>query len=266
MKRRVVTIVLAVALAVLGTGAVLVYVNRADARAVAGQQAVTVLVADKTIPSGTTAKDAKALLRKETLPAASVPSDAVTEISLAQEALVTSSDLSTGQLLRSSVLVTAEQSTGGLKIPEGKVAVTITLCTPEAVAGNIRAGSDVTVFGTVVAGSSDTSAQPNCSGQHKQQIGKGVGNTRVVIPKIRVLSIGPAAASATDTVKDTGVAAQSNSQQADRILVTFAAGQDDAERLILLTQTSLPYLGLLGPNPQIKNDDHLVPLFPPVKK
>lgn len=265
MKRRVVTIVLAVALAVLGTGAVLVYVNRADARAVAGQQAVTVLVADKTIPSGTTAKDAKALLRKETLPAASVPSDAVTEISLAQEALVTSSDLSAGQLLRSSVLVTAEQSTGGLKIPEGKVAVTITLCTPEAVAGNIRAGSDVTVFGTVVAGSSDASAQPNCSGQHKQQIGKGVGNTRVVIPKIRVLSIGPAAASATDTVKDTGIAA-SNSQQADRILVTFAAGQDDAERLILLTQTSLPYLGLLGPKPQVKNDDHLVPLFPPVKK
>ncbi|HWD83996.1 MAG TPA: RcpC/CpaB family pilus assembly protein [Kribbella sp.] len=266
MKRRVVTIVLAVLLAVLGTGAVLVYVNRADARAVAGQQAVTVLVAGKTIPSGTTAKDAKSLLHKETLPASSVPSDAVAEITPAQESLVTSSDLSAGQLLRSSVLVTAEQATGGLKIPDGKVAVTITLCSPEAVAGNVRAGSDVAVFGTQVIGSTDAAAQPNCTGQHKQQFGKGIGNTRVVIPKIRVLSIGPAADGSQDTVKDTGIATQSASSQNDRILVTFAAGQDDAERLILLTQTSLPYLGLLGPSAQIKNDDHLFPLFPPVKK
>jgi pilus assembly protein CpaB len=266
MKRRVVTIVLAVALAVLGTGAVLVYVNRADVRAVAGQQAVTVLVAGKNIPSGTSAKDAKASLRKETLPASAVPSDAIAEITRAQEALVTSTDLSPGQLLRNSVLVTTEEATGGLKIPDGKVAVTITLCGAEAVAGNVRAGSDVAVFGTLVIGSNEASAQPNCTAQHKQQIGKAVGNTRVVIPKIRVLSIGPAADASPDTVKDTGIAQQSGSAQDDRILVTFAAGQDDAERLILLTQTSLPYLALHGPSAQIKNDDHLVPLFPPVTK
>ena len=59
MKRRVLTIVLAVTLAVLGALAVLVYVNQADARAVEGQKAVTVLVVGKTIPSGTTARDAK---------------------------------------------------------------------------------------------------------------------------------------------------------------------------------------------------------------
>lgn len=268
MKRRVVTIVLAVALAVLGTGAVLVYVNRADARAVAGQQAVTVLVADKAIPSGTTARDAKPSLRKETLPASSVSSDAITEISPAQESFVTSSDLGAGQLLLKSMLVSAEQATGGLAIPDGKVAVTITLCGPEAVAGNVQVGSQVAVFGTVVAGATgDVSAQPNCTGQHKQLLGKGLGNTRVVIPKVRVIAIGPAsAATAQDDAKTTNSSfSQGNAAQNDLTLVTVAVNQDDAERLILLTQTGLPYLALLGPTAQIKPDDHVVPQFPPAK-
>lgn len=268
MKRRVLTIVLAVSLAVLGTGAVLVYVDRADARAVAGQQAVTVLVVDKAIPSGTTAKDAQSLLRKDTLPASSVSSDAVTELAPGQEALVTSADLNPGQVLLKSMLVTPAVATGGLTIPDGKVAVTITLCSPEAVAGNVQAGSDVAVFGTVVANSTDANAQPNCTGQHKQQIGKGLGNTRVVIPKVRVLSIGPASsATVGDDAKTSGVSQRSNAGgQNDVTLVTVAVNQDDAERLILLTQVGLPYLALLGPSATVTPDTHVVPQFPAAAK
>lgn len=270
MKRRVLTIVLAVALAVTGTLAVLVYVNRADARAVAGQQAVTVLVADKAIPSGTTARDAKPSLRKETLPAASVSTDAVAELTADQDALVTTSDLSPGQLLLKSMLVTAEQATNGLAIPDGKVAVTITLCGPEAVAGNVQVGSQVAVFGTLVTGSTgDVTGQPNCTGQHKQQIGKGIGNTRVVVPKVRVIAIGPAKAATPDDdakAANAGLAQNASTPQNDLTLVTVAVNQDDAERLILLTQTGLPYLALHGPNALIKPDDHLVPQFPPPAK
>lgn len=265
MKRRVVTIVLAVALAVLGTSAVLVYVNRADARAVAGQQAVTVLVVDKAIPSGTSARDAKASLRKQTLPASSVSSDAVAEITAAQESFVTSSDLSPGQLLLKSMLVTAAQATGGLLIPEGKVAVTFTLCGAEAVAGNVRVGSDVAVFGTVVTGANEVSAQPNCTGKHKQQVGK-LANTRVAVPKVRVLAIGPAASTTDDDARASGISQRAAVDQDDLTMVTVAVNQDDAERLILLTQTGLPYLALLGPSATIKPDDHLVPQFPPAPK
>ncbi|WP_328525495.1 Flp pilus assembly protein CpaB [Kribbella sp. NBC_00359] len=270
MKRRVLTIVLAVALAVLGTAAVLVYVDRADARAVAGQQAVTVLVVGKAIPSGTSAADAKASLNKETLPASSVSSDAVTDITPAQESLVTSSDLSPGQLLLKSMLVTPAQATGGLAIPEGKVAVTITLCSPEAVAGNVKAGSDVAVFGTVVAGSTgDVSAQPNCTGQHKQQGGgKAVAKTAVVIPKVRVIAIGPATSGAPqdDAKTSNSSFSQGAAAQNDLTLVTFAANQIDAERLIQLSQTSLPYLALLGPSAQVRVQDHNEPLFPVAPK
>jgi pilus assembly protein CpaB len=267
MKRRVLTIVLAVALAVLGTAAVLVYVNQADARAVAGQQAVTVLVASETIPSGTTADDAMSSLRKETLPASSVSSEAVAEITADQGSLVTSTDLSPGQVLLKSMLVSAEQASGALAVPKGKVAVTITLCKAEMVAGNVRVGSQVAVFGTVVTGDTGATAQPNCSGQHKNQIGKGIGNTRVVLPKVQVLAIGPASsATSQDDSKATNTAMASSSSQNDMTLVTFAVNQDDAERLILLTQTGLPYLAVLGPDAQVKPDDHLVPQFPPAKK
>jgi pilus assembly protein CpaB len=269
MKRRVLTIALAVALAVLGTVAVLVYVNQADARAVAGQQAVTVLVANETIPSGTKASDAMSSLRKETLPASSVSSDAVAEITADQDSLVTSTNLSSGQLLLKSMLVPAEQASGALAIPKGKVAVTITLCKAEMVAGNVRVGSQVTVFGTVVAGgNSEPTAQPNCTGQHKQQVsGKGIGNTRVVIPKVQVLAIGPAPSATSEDDSKTNNAAVGSSTQNDMTLVTFAVNQDDAERLILLTQTGLPSLAVHGPDAEIKPDDHIVPQFPaPAKK
>ena len=271
MKRRVLTIVLAVALAVLGTAAVLVYVDRADARAVAGQQAVTVLVVGKAIPAGTSAADAKASLHQETLPASSVSSDAVMEITPAQESLVTSSDLSPGQLLLKSTLVTPAQATGGLAIPDGKVAVTITLCSPEAVAGNVKAGSDVAVFGTVVVGGTgDVSGQPNCTGQHKQQgSGKAVAKTAVVIPKVRVIAIGPATSGTPQDDAKTSNSSFSQgaaSGQNDLTLVTFAANQIDAERLIQLSQTSLPYLALLGPSAQVKVQDHNEPLFPVAPK
>ncbi|WP_432880143.1 Flp pilus assembly protein CpaB [Kribbella sp. CA-245084] len=264
MKRRVLTIVLAVVLAVLGTFAVLVYVNNADARAVAGQQAVTVLVAGKAIPQGTTAREAKASLHKETLPASSVSADAVADITAAQEDLVTTADLSPGELLLKSMLVTTAQATGGLTIAEGNMAVTITLCSAEMVAGNVKVGSEVAVFDTIVTHTTgEVTGQPNCTGQHKQQSCSCGGTTRMVIPKVRVIAVGPAAAPTTSDAKTTNSAfSQGSGPQNDLTLVTVAVKQDDAERLIWLTQVGLPYLALLGPSTTATPQTHEIPLFP----
>jgi pilus assembly protein CpaB len=193
-----------------------------------------------------------------------VSPDAVAEITAEEDSLVISADLRPGQLLLRSMLVPAAQASGGLAIPDGKVAVTFTLCSAEAVAGNVRAGSEVAVFGTVVGGGTDATAQPNCTGQHKQQVGKGIANTRVVVPKVRVLAIGPAS-SATQNDSKTTDSADSQGAQNGMTLVTVAVDQDDAERLILLTQTGLPYLAILGPSAQIKADDHAVSQYAPTK-
>jgi pilus assembly protein CpaB len=243
VKRRVLTVSLAILLAVLGTAGVLAYVHQADARAVAGMKAVTVLVARHRVPSGTSAGAALAggLLASQTLPASSVPADAVRSLTPATTGLVTSADIQPGQLVLRPMLVTAAMVRGGLAVPAGDVAVTIALCMPEAVAGNVVAGSQVEVFGTD-AHAATLTAQPNCNGPHQQQA-PGSAHTRVVLPRALVLSVGPAGSS-TGSTTATAQTTTSASGQAN-VLVTLAVTQADAQRLIQLTEAGLPYLALL---------------------
>jgi pilus assembly protein CpaB len=271
LKRRVLTIALAVLLAALGTGGVLAYVHQADARAIAGMKPVSVLVAQQQIASGTSAGDAlrEGMLVRETLPASSVPVDAVGSITPQLAALVTSTLIQPGQLLLRPVLVTAAQVTGGLAIPKGMVAVTIQLCMPEAVAGNITAGAQVAVFDTFAPGASRSLlAQPNCAGPHQQQDFSSA-HTRVVLPKVEVLSVGAAGAPGQNGTSSTSSSATTSSSTSSpasgqaNMMVTLAVNQADAERLILLTETGLPYLALLTHSSQTSLDSTLVPLLQP---
>lgn len=242
MKHRGLTIALAVLLAIIGTAGVLVYVSHANTRAIAGQKAVTVVIAEKLIPSGTSAANAQqeGLLGTETLPAASVPVDAVTAVTADLSGLVTSSDVQPGQLLLRPMLVTESQVTGGLAIPPGMVAVSIQFCVPEAVAGNVHAGSQVAVFDTIASGSTTMTALPTCSGPHQWLAGDTV-STRLVLPKVQVLAVGPATSS---SASGSGAFTASSGSIQNTELVTLAVSQADAERLILMTQDSLPYLAL----------------------
>lgn len=254
MKRRVLTVGLAVLLAVLGTVGVFVYVNQADVRAIADQQPVTALVADRRVAAGTPAGQAQAdgLLRAVTLPAGSVPADAINAITPDLGALVTSAELVPGQLLLRPMLVTTVQATGtgGLSIPAGQVAVSINLCVPEGVAGHVRRGSRIAIFDTVVEGEDDAKAQPACEAKHEQQRGTAA-STRVVLSGVEVLAIQASAGeSATPNQAASSPAPAAGGTQAT-VLLTVALNQADAERLITLTHTGLPYLALLGEGSEI---------------
>jgi pilus assembly protein CpaB len=268
VKRRVLTVALAMLLAVLGTGGVLAYVRQANTRALTGQKAVSVLVAENAIPSGTSAGAAlhDGLLSSQELPAASVPSDAMRSITPNLSAKVLSADVQPGQLLLRPMLVTAVQVTGGLAIPAGMVAVTIQLCLPEAVAGNVHAGSQVAVFDTSAAKGTLT-AQYNCQLPHEQQA-YGSAQTRMVLPKVLVLSVGSAATDGRASSQDSSGAlgtsgASAASSASPGVLVTVAVSQADAERLITLTQAGLPYLALLTDSSQTRVDTRLVPPVQP---
>ncbi len=149
------TIALAVLLAVLGTGLVLAYVHKANTRAIEGMHAVTVIVAQKAMPSGTPVGAAlhDGTLGSQKLPASAVPADAVGPQQLAeQQGRVTSTPLQPGQLLLQPMLVTATHATAGIAIPAGMIAVTVQLCVPEAVGGYVTAGSNVALFDTYPVG------------------------------------------------------------------------------------------------------------------
>jgi pilus assembly protein CpaB len=241
MKRRLLIIVLALALAAVGTSGVLAYVKRADARAIAGMQAVSVLVAQRKIPSGTPAGTAlrDGMLASETFPASSVPASALGSIPVVLSPLVLGATLQPGQLLLRPMLVAPAELTSGLAVPPGLLAVTLNFCLPEVVAGAIHAGSQVAVFDTIGTASS-ISAVPGCAGTHQQASGRIL--TRVVLRSVLVLSVGTAPASGQTGTSTTGAVGASGQSST---LVTVAVDQAEAERLIQLTETGLPYLALL---------------------
>ena len=262
MKRRLLIIVLALILAAVGTTGVLSYVRGADTRAIAGMKAVSVLVAQKKITSGTTAGSALhgGLLASQTLPASSVPSSALSAITGDLASLVLSADLQPGQLLLRPMLVTPAQTTSGLAIPPGQMALTVAFCLPEAVAGAVQAGSEVAVFDTV--GNATISAQPGCSGSHGEIT--GTIKTRVVLTRVQVLSVGTASSAGTASASTaSALAGGSSASSGGGTLVTLAVTQAQAEQLIQMTETGMPYLALLTSNSRTTSDaGHLLSVNP----
>jgi pilus assembly protein CpaB len=241
------TVALAVLLAAVGTVAVLAYVHQANNRAVEGVKAVNVIVAESTIPSGTSAGQAlrEGLLGNERLPVASVPAAAVRSITPDLTGLVTSAAVQSGQLLLRPMLVTASQVTGGVAIPTGMVAVTVQLCLPEDVAGYVTPGAKVAVFDTY----SNSQTQRTCNVAH-QTLAPNTVHTATVLPEVQVLSVGPAPSTAQSTgAGGTGLLSNSSASSTalqGAVLVTLAVTQADAEHLIGIAETGLPYLALLS--------------------
>ena len=264
MKRRLLIIVLALILAAVGTSGVLAYVKGANARAIAGMKAVSVLVAQKVVPSGTSAGAALhgGLLASQTLPASSVPANALSAITPDMSSLVFSADLEPGQLLLRPMLVSAAQTTSGLAIPPGMMALTLSFCLPEVVAGSVQPGSQVAVFDTVGFSSAGTiTAGPGCTGAHTQ-VG-GTVKTRVVLTRVLVLSVGTAPAggtasssSSSSTTASSSALSGSSSPSSGQAgaLVTLAVTQAQGEQLIQMTETGMPYLALLTSNSRTTSD------------
>lgn len=247
MTRRILTIALAIVMAVIGVVVVLLYVKGADQRAIAGQKAVPVLVANQQVPAGTTAGAAlnEGLLGVQRLPAQSVPSDAVQSITSSLRGLVFSSDLPSGQLLLRPILVTAVQAATGLPIPAGKVAVTIQMCEPKAVAGYIHAGSQIAIFNTFFKAPAG-SVSWSCAGTTFTKGATWI-HTRLVLNDVQVLAVG-AASAASGQATATGAFSQSNSsasQASGTVMVTVAVNQADAERLIELAESAIPYMAIV---------------------
>lgn len=218
MKRSLLVLGLALVLATVGTLAVVYYVRQADARALAGKDAVTVLVADQLVPAGTTAGDAQqaGVFRAEPMPADSVPADALGEIGPNLAPLVAGADIQPGQLVLRSLFADRKPVSTPLPIPAGKIAVTVAVTAPEEVAGYVASGTQVAVF------LADTET----------------GQTRVLIPRIAVLGIGPAPAG-------DQAAQQSTPDGSIGVMVTLAANTEEAKGLIQGHRTKALHLALL---------------------
>ena len=226
MGRRTILLIAAIVVAALGTALVWMYANRAEDAALAGQQPVQVLVATTGIAAGTSgdqiAQAGTAELQK--LPAAAVPPNALSDLTPVR-GLVTTGSVFEGQVLLSSMFGTAQQSSGGLTLPRGTMAVSVSLGDPQRVAGFVTPGAQVAVFVTGAG----------LDGAAEQQ-------TALLLARVPVAAVGPTTVSSTTTADGQ----TSNAEQIPTAILTLALTQKQAQQLIQAQAGGQLYFALLN--------------------
>jgi pilus assembly protein CpaB len=245
MTRRIIAIAAAAVLAAVGAGAVLLYLRSADARALDGKQARSVLVAAKQIPAGTTGRVLldKGYVKAVKMPVETLPDDTVADIGGDLEPLVTTATVQRGQLLLRIMFGTAVSSSSGLAIPDGKLAVAARIKASAFGPGAARSGAKVVIFCTYTQAPDDRNTIAGGVGAGSKAV------TRVLMKDIEVLSIGGADDGDTpQTSSNTGTSALDLS-------MTLALSQREAEELAhAVAVGGVLNVGLLGDSSGVTPD------------
>ncbi|MDH3752249.1 MAG: RcpC/CpaB family pilus assembly protein [Acidimicrobiia bacterium] len=149
MNKKVLGIIVAIALAGFGTFALAAYVEGAEDRALEGEELVQVYVVEDLIPAGMPAEDIVDRVAQERVPAKIVPDGVISDLDVLEE-LIASVDLLPGeQLVRgrfSTPAVFDREQARAIDVPPGLQEVTLSLDPHRAVGGNILPGDSVGVF------------------------------------------------------------------------------------------------------------------------
>lgn len=268
MRRRLLAVLVALALALVGCLAVVAYVRGADERALAGREAVRVLVASRRIPAGTSVARLRTggYVDRVVMPAATVPTGALADLDRKLDSLELTAEVQAGQLLLRGMFGESARLSGGLAVPDGKLAVSVEMTAPARVAGFVVPGAKVAVFDTFTMqeGKGRIPAGDGLTSAHEANHA-----TRVLLPRLEVIAVGErgtAGAQTSAPAAGTPPSGQSTTKAkaGATVLVTVAVSQAEAERLVHAAQTGTLYLALLDdtatiePGPGVDNNT----LFP----
>jgi len=194
------------------------------------------------------------------MPKANTPADVMSAIDTSLDKLAVTSDVAPRQLLLRGSFDEPSRISGGLALPEGKLAVSVAMAGPEQLAGFVRPGSKIAIFDTFTAENLTT---PIPDGE-RLTFGKDIPQTtRILLPRVEVIAIGTRGdtGSATSTgnrptTAGTGTTGtpQDASSSGATLLVTVAVTQDEAERLVHAVQTGTLYLALLDDISDVRPD------------
>lgn len=230
MGRRVLVVLAAVMVALVGVVAVVLYANGADSRAVADQRPQTVFMAAKLVPAGTSAAEAVAtgLIVPTQVAAKGIPVGALSTVDDATGKLLAMTDIAPGEFVVASRFGTTPLGQKAIQVPDGQIAISLTLSDPARVGEFVSPGSHIVIYDTYapVAGAAAGAA--------------GGKETRVLLDDVLVIAMG----SATLTPQ-AGGEAQAQPAAAGA-LVTIALPPETAVKLVHGIQTGTLYAGLRG--------------------
>ncbi|MEV0267323.1 RcpC/CpaB family pilus assembly protein [Hamadaea sp. NPDC050747] len=227
MTRRIIGVVLAIVLAVVGTAAVLVYVTSLKTTVEEGQKGVTVLVARARIPAGTSGTSIRSggLTEEVVMPQSSLPDDVMINIGIEFDKLVVTSDVQPRQLLLKGMFGSQTKLSGGIAVPEKLMALSGKFEVEREVGGFVRPGSKIAVFSTCKV----------IDPAFKKKNETDRMATFVLLPKMEVLAVGAYGEDGQTSAQSADDRAKADAQGRVTLIVTIAASQQDAEKFVHAT-------------------------------
>lgn len=239
-NRRVLILVIAVALAGLTAFLTFNYANSADERAFDGAELVSAFVVKKDIPKGFPGERAvdEGYIAKESIPRKFFPATGVTDTQALQgrvalAPLAAGVPVVTGSFVEPSVAMESFAQ----RLGKDQQAVTLAVSDVQAVARLVVPGDHVNLMLTT-----DKAAGPGTPGGDKE--------TQLVLQNVEVLAVGNST-----TLQPGEVAAQvapdvaaGQAKTVDSGLMTFAVAAIDAERIVNASQTGAIHLALVPPD------------------
>jgi len=215
MTTRIIAVIVAAVLAIVGAVLLIGYVRGADERAFSGAELTEVLIVQDAIAAGTAGSELGTTVDLTSVPTAYVADGAITDVS-DLTGLVAAVSLQPGEQVLASRFVTPDQfgeQGGSAPVPKGLQELTVALPVHRVAGGSLVAGDVVGVFGSLAADTSDAA------------------RTQLVESQVLVTSV----------VHDATIDPEA-AQTAGTLVVSLAVNADQAQRIVYQLEFGQVYL------------------------
>jgi pilus assembly protein CpaB len=235
MGRRTILLIVAVVVAVVGSGMVFLYVKGADDRAKQAQAPVAVLKAVAQIEPGESLADASAAGKIDLMdvPAEQRLEGAMDSIGESGGLVALARIYPNEQVTSTKFGTSGEQDT--FSMPPGKFAISVNMTDTGRVAGFVAPGSKVALFVNAPVG-------------RAQEPG-----VRLLLPEVQVIAV--AQTTVTTATTTNGEGAATTTEALPRTLTTLAVDQEEAEKVLLATKVGEISFGLLNEKSKVGPSD-----------
>jgi pilus assembly protein CpaB len=244
MGKRIVAIVAATVIALVGAVFVMLYARGADNRAIAAASPASVYVSSAAIPAGTSLKEAVRLklLTQTATAAKALPAGALTSVTPENGALLALTDIPPGQYVLATAFGETVVGDKAIQVPNGKLAISVQLSDPARVGNFVTPGSMLTIFASYKLKQLDTSEKSKVFNE------QDVRGTSVLLDDIQVIGMGNTALQSGQQGAQNGKEGEGDAaaQQGPSFLVTLAVTPAQATKLVHGINQYVLYAGLRG--------------------